>query len=80
MFFFGWEACGILAPQTGIEPSHPAFEGEVLLAKILAISVTEVEFKNMEIQSGGNRKVALVVSWWRGEHMPQELCSPPWGV
>ena len=70
-------ACGILAPQTGIEPSHPAFEGEVLLAKILAISVTEVEFKNMEIQSGGNRKVALVVSWWRGEHMPQELCSPP---
>ena len=54
--FFGWEACGILAPQTGIEPSHPAFECEVLLAKILAISVTEAEFKNMEIQSGGNRK------------------------
>ena len=28
--FFGWEACGILAPQPGIEPAPPALEGEVL--------------------------------------------------
>ena len=29
-FFFGWEACGILALQPGIEPAPPALEGEVL--------------------------------------------------
>ena len=30
LFFFGHEACGILAPQTGIEPTPPALEGGVL--------------------------------------------------
>ena len=29
-FFFGPEACGILAPQPGIEPAPPALEGSVL--------------------------------------------------
>ena len=29
-WFFGHEACGILAPQPGIEPAPPALEGEVL--------------------------------------------------
>ena len=28
--FFGGEACGILAPLLGIEPTLPALEGEVL--------------------------------------------------
>ena len=28
--FFGREACGILAPQPGIEPAPPALECEVL--------------------------------------------------
>ena len=31
----------------------------------------------METEFGGNRKVALILSWWRGGHsrfMPQELC------
>ena len=28
-WFFGHEACGILAPQPGIEPTPPALEGEV---------------------------------------------------
>ena len=28
--FSGHEACGILAPQPGIEPTPPALEGEVL--------------------------------------------------
>ena len=27
---FGLEACGILAPQPGIEPTPPALEGKVL--------------------------------------------------
>ena len=26
--FFGCEACGILVPQQGIEPAHPALEGK----------------------------------------------------
>ena len=30
VWFFGREACGILAPQPGIEPAPPALEGEVL--------------------------------------------------
>ena len=31
MFWFsGCEACGILVPQSGIEPTPPALEGEVL--------------------------------------------------
>ena len=29
-WFFELEACGILAPQPGIEPTPPAVEGEVL--------------------------------------------------
>ena len=29
-WFFGHEACGILAPQPGIKPASPALEGEVL--------------------------------------------------
>ena len=29
-WFFGPEACGILAPRPGIEPAPPALEGEVL--------------------------------------------------
>ena len=29
-WFFGQEACGILAPRPGIEPTPPAWEGEVL--------------------------------------------------
>ena len=29
-WFFGHEACGILAPWAGHEPTPPALEGEVL--------------------------------------------------
>ena len=29
-WFFGREACGILAPQPGIEPAPPALQGKVL--------------------------------------------------
>ena len=30
LWFFGQEACSILAPQPGMEPEPPALEGEVL--------------------------------------------------
>ena len=29
-WFFGPKACGVLAPWPGIEPTHPALEGEIL--------------------------------------------------
>ena len=31
-WFFGYEACGILASQPGIKPTPPALEGEVLIS------------------------------------------------
>ena len=34
-WFFGQEACGILAPQPGIEPAPPALEGIVLTTGLL---------------------------------------------
>ena len=34
-WFFGREACGILGPQTRIEPPTPASEGEVLSTELL---------------------------------------------
>ena len=33
VWFFGREACGILAPQPGIEPAPPSLEGEVLTTR-----------------------------------------------
>ena len=33
LFFFGPEACGILAPQPSIEPIPSALEGEVLTTR-----------------------------------------------
>ena len=33
VLFFGWEACGILATWSGIEPSLSASEGEVLTTR-----------------------------------------------
>ena len=33
LWFSGHEACGILAPQLGIEPAPPALEGEVLTTR-----------------------------------------------
>ena len=32
-WFFGWEVCGILASQLGIEPTPPALEGKVLTTR-----------------------------------------------
>ena len=39
--FFGCEACGILAPQPGIEPTPPALEGEVLTTGPLGKSLSQ---------------------------------------
>ena len=52
----------------------------MLLAKILSFSAQWSWMKNVETEFGGNRKVALIFSWWRGEHsrlLPQNLCLPP---
>ena len=50
---------------------------KLLLAKILTFSANRSQIKNTETEFGGNRKVALILSWWREEHsrlMPQALC------
>ena len=39
LFFFGHEACGILASQPCIEPTPPALEGEVLTIGLLGKSL-----------------------------------------
>ena len=33
-FFFGYKACGILAPQPGIELESPALEGKALAIEL----------------------------------------------
>ena len=38
-FFFGQEACGLLAPQPEIKPAPPALEGEVLTTEPLRKSL-----------------------------------------
>ena len=55
----------------------------LLLAKILAFFAHQSQKKNTETEFRGNRKVALLLSWWRGKNnrlMPQELHPPPQGV
>ena len=41
LWFFGLESCGILAPQTGIEPAAPALESEVLITGLPGKSLEE---------------------------------------
>ena len=52
----------------------------LLPAEILAFSAYWSWMKNMETEFGGNRKVAFILSWRRGEHSrltPEELCPHP---
>ena len=43
-WFFGLEACGILAPRSGIEPEPPALEGEVLTTGLLGKSLEVLSY------------------------------------
>ena len=67
-WFFGHEACGILAPQTGIKPAPAALEGEVL--------TTGPPKKSLELHFLANELTCKVVgslSWhldWRIPHLP----------
>ena len=49
-WFFGREACGILAPGPGIKPAPPALEGEVLTTgppgKSLCVSDQSLQLHN----------------------------------
>ena len=46
LWFFGLEACGILAPQPGIEPTSPAWEVEVLTTGLPGKSLMDYDFKS----------------------------------
>ena len=48
--FFGHEACGILAPRPGIEPTVPALGGEVLTTGLLGESLYTF-FLEQELQT-----------------------------
>ena len=53
---------------------------QLMPPQILAFSAHRKQVKITETEFGGNRKVALVLSWWRGEPsrlMPPELCPRP---
>ena len=60
-WFLGLEACRILAPPTGIEPTRPALEGEVLSTGLSGMSLVmfykekswALEYKGGVIQSQG---------------------------
>ena len=47
LWFFGCEACGILAPQPEIEPSFPELKGEVLTTRPAGKSQVPPNFKTM---------------------------------
>ena len=55
----------------------------MLPSKILAFFAHWSQMKNTETEFRGNRKVAFILSQWRGEQgrpVPWELCPLPWGV
>ena len=51
---FGPEACGILAPQPGIEPTLPTLEGEVFTTGLPGKSLALKYFINVD--GGGNEQ------------------------
>ena len=64
--------------STGI-PSPPLALFVVMLPKA-HLTAHQSQMKNMETEFGGDRKVALILSWWRWGHSrlrPQELFPPP---
>ena len=58
-WFFGREACGILAPRPGIKPAPPALEGEVLTTgqpgKFLYLLYILLEMLDISVR----------VFWWK---------------
>ena len=54
------------------------------LTQFRKLNNTVTYLKNTETEFGGNKKLALILSWQRGKQsrlMPQELCTtPPWEV
>ena len=60
MFWFcGHEACGILAPQPGIEPTVPALEGKILTTELLGKSLfffffNDYNYRRVRTKTGVN--------------------------
>ena len=50
-WFFDHEACGILVPQPGIEPTTPALAGEVLTTGLPGKSLEMIYVLNRQIKA-----------------------------
>ena len=48
LWCLGHEACGILPPQSGLGPTHPALEGEVLTDGLPGKSPVELKYSILE--------------------------------
>ena len=64
-WFSGHEACGILAPQPGIEPAPPVLEGEVLTTGPSGKSPSVTSCPLFLSQIFLNKKNKLVNNWSR---------------
>ena len=68
IWFFGPEACGILAPQPGIELASPAWEGEVLTTGLPGRSLCTLLNKHLHLHrnfwTAQTRKIAMFSSSW----------------
>ena len=84
MFWYsGYEACKILAPQPGIEPTSPALEAEVLhtgppgksqvvISVFLKASIIPEQVSTLDHQWGGKRARSRCIDLQRGLLSRQE--------
>ena len=74
-WFFGHEACGILAPRPGIEPTPPALEGEVLTTGPLGKSQYHPYLKTRKSRFREVTETAshTNVKWWGQDLTPESV-------
>jgi len=67
-WFFGYEACGVLAPWPGMEPTPPALEGKVLNSRVPPGTSQEVPSSACFELQGPSRDLPgspeLSLFWW----------------
>ena len=78
MFWFvDPEACGILAPRSGIEPAPPALEGKVLTIGLPG-KFQDVQFQKLTLAAECQAE-AVTGDWVRGFESSQRSCCSKTG-